>query len=103
MTRLLLTFAFMFAFAATSDAGWLRDRIAAKRGNTCSDGTCSAVASTNGAGVTTTACANGKCDLPASFATLPATSPLAPKVIPASVDTIVIDGKAYRLTPIGPP
>lgn len=98
MTRALLCLALLIGMSASADAG-----IFFNRKQKCSNGSCSAVASTNGAGVTTTACANGKCDLPASFATLPATSPLAPKVIPASVDTIVIDGKAYRLTPIGPP
>ena len=91
MTRLFMATVMLAAFAATSDAGWLRDRVAAKRG-TCSDGTCSAVAPSNGGSVTTTACANGKCDLP-----------MASPKLSSAVDTIVIDGKAYRLTPIGPP
>lgn len=82
MTRALLCLALLIGMSASADAG-----IFFNRKQKCSNGSCSAVASTNGAGVTTTAtaCANGKCDLPAASAPV--------------VSTIVIDGKRYTLVP----
>lgn len=92
MTRTLLCLSLLLGMAASADAG-----IFFNRKGKCSNGSCSAVATSNGSGVTTTAtaCANGKCDLP--VAVMPKSGP------PVSPDIIVIDGKSYRLTPVSPP
>jgi hypothetical protein len=77
MIRALLC---LLILSSVAEAGPFRNRKA-----TCSNGSCSTtVAPSYGSGIPTTACVNGKCDLPAT------------KSVP---DTIVIDGKRYTLVP----
>jgi hypothetical protein len=124
-----LTCLFALAFmCTTADGGWLRDRIQSRRGNSCASGCatangscntncsqatptgcagCATAAAPNGTSFTTAAtpqyvCVNGKCTLVSQpTAASPFTVPTPAKT--ADVETIVIDGKSYRLTPIANP
>ncbi len=136
--RSLIALATLFLFAATSDAGWLRDRIQQRRANgsglfnrgpSCASGCqtatgscgtncasatdngcagCATAAAPNGTSFTTAStpqlvqvCVDGKCQLVPAESAVFSAPPSTPKQ--ASVNTIVIDGKSYRLTPIASP
>lgn len=92
MTRALIALVAALAFTTSSDAGWLRNKIAERRSSqSCASGDCTTAASPNGGSVTTANCVNGKCEL--------APPSLPPPKFSTSVETIVIDGKRYTLVP----
>jgi hypothetical protein len=108
--QLLLVAGMLFAFTGTADAGFFKKCRERRQASTsCSTGSCSETAASNGPSFTsvssgqTVVCNAKGCQVVSTSAPAPGSieSFLAqPKSAP---DTIVIDGRSYRLTPISPP